>query len=542
MADQFYSVVDYLGRPIRKELLTQRLSLPTVTGVRQAVGMSASRGLTPERLARILRAAENDDPEQYLALAEEMEEKDGHYNSVLGTRKRQVAQLQMTVSAATGSTDPKDKLAAELVQTHLVDTGVLDDWLFDALDAVGKGFSLSEIVWNTSASTNLWTIDQIDWVDPRFVRFDRITRRRPMLLGDGGMPEELEPGKFVFLTLKAKSGLPIRAGLARIAAWSFLFKNFALKDWVQFCEVYGLPLRVGTYDSSASEEDKEALLAALRMIAIDAAGIIPKTMEIKFIEAAQKGGAADFYKLLYSTMDDQVSKAVIGQTGTADAVPGQLGGGNEKAAVREDIERADAKKLSSGINKQIVKTFVDFNLGPRPNGYPVVTIGRAETKNAALIIQAAKELVPMGYRIAQTDIDEAIGVSTPGDDEKVLTPPAYIPRPDQATPAGISDATTPPAADIQAAIGAARTRATILAQDMQEGDPIARAAAEQGDATIGKAVAQIMQLAALSATPAEFVRRLHAMRDGLDLTELQQRLALLTFQAVAGGVVGDTLQ
>ncbi|MFR3751469.1 MAG: DUF935 family protein [Enterocloster sp.] len=36
----------------------------------------------------------------------------------------------------------------------------------------------------------------------------------------------------------------------------YLFKNYDLKDWVSFCEVYGMPLRLGTYDATASEKDK----------------------------------------------------------------------------------------------------------------------------------------------------------------------------------------------------------------------------------------------------------------------------------------------
>ena len=37
----------------------------------------------------------------------------------------------------------------------------------------------------------------------------------------------------------------------------YLFKNYDLKDWVSFAEVYGLPLRLGKYAPGASEADKE---------------------------------------------------------------------------------------------------------------------------------------------------------------------------------------------------------------------------------------------------------------------------------------------
>ena len=42
--------------------------------------------LTPVRLAGILRACDLGDLDQFLVLAEEMEERDMHYSSQLGTR------------------------------------------------------------------------------------------------------------------------------------------------------------------------------------------------------------------------------------------------------------------------------------------------------------------------------------------------------------------------------------------------------------------------------------------------------------------------
>jgi len=37
----------------------------------------------------------------------------------------------------------------------------------------------------------------------------------------------------------------------RVCAWMYLFKNYAVKDWIGFPEVYGMPLRVGKYEPGA---------------------------------------------------------------------------------------------------------------------------------------------------------------------------------------------------------------------------------------------------------------------------------------------------
>ena len=68
----------------------------------------------------------------------------------------------------------------------------------------------------------------------------------------------------------------------------YLLKNFALKDWAAFNEVFGMPLRLGKYDNTASPADREALVQAIRNLGSDAAGVISKSTEIEFVEAASQ--------------------------------------------------------------------------------------------------------------------------------------------------------------------------------------------------------------------------------------------------------------
>ena len=88
---------DHLNRPIDMAKLRGEQAAPTLTGVRNILSGHPAQGLTPARLARLLREAEDGDATRYLELAEEMEEKDLHYLAVLGTRKRAVSQLDITV-------------------------------------------------------------------------------------------------------------------------------------------------------------------------------------------------------------------------------------------------------------------------------------------------------------------------------------------------------------------------------------------------------------------------------------------------------------
>ena len=77
----------------------------------------------------------------------------------------------------------------------------------------------------------------------------------------------LPANKFIVHRYKARSGHTSRAGILRVVAWMYLFKNYDLKDWVSFAEIYGLPLRLGKYAPGASDSDKAALMRASSRLA-----------------------------------------------------------------------------------------------------------------------------------------------------------------------------------------------------------------------------------------------------------------------------------
>src|SRR6185437_11658035 len=160
------ALYDAYGREVDTAQLRAEQAAPTMAGVRNINStMHPSAGLTPEKLSAILRQAEAGDPYLYLELAEEMEEKDLHYLAVLGTRKETIGGLELTIRAASG--EAEDMRIGDMVRDLLLGgTLNLTDALFDVLDAIGKGFSATEIIWDTSGRE--WLPVRLIWRDPRW--------------------------------------------------------------------------------------------------------------------------------------------------------------------------------------------------------------------------------------------------------------------------------------------------------------------------------------------------------------------------------------
>lgn len=407
-------LLDRWGNPVKRAALRAEAAAATLGGVRSPISGYPADGLNPVRLATILREADAGDPVRYLELAETIEERDPHYLGVLGTRRRSVSQIDITVEAA--SDDARDIAQADMIRDWLKRDELAEE-LFDILDCIGKGYSFTEILWDTSAGQ--WRPQRLEWRDPRWFRFARNDLATPLMLDDYGQEQPLPAYKFIFATIKAKSGLALRSGLARAAAWSWMFKAFTQRDWAIFTQTYGQPLRVGKWGAGASEEDKNTLFRAVANIAGDCAAIIPESMTIEFIETKSVGATADLYEKRADWLDRQVSKAVLGQTTSTDAVSGGHAVSKEHRLVQQDIERADARALAAILNRDLVRPWIDLEFGPQSR-YPRVSLARPEQEDLTALATALAALVPLGLRVQQSEVRDRFGLADPEDGAEIL--------------------------------------------------------------------------------------------------------------------------
>ncbi|MCP1375381.1 DUF935 domain-containing protein [Dyella lutea] len=415
------------GQPLELAVLQEEIARPTVTGIRSVWGYAPMAGsLTPSRLAAILTDAVEDWPRDYLTLAEEMEERDWHYSAVLGTRKRAVSGLEMSVESA--SDDANDKKLADAVR-ELIRAAAFGDMVDDCMDALGKGFSAVEIIWDRSGKE--WQ-PCYQWRDPRFFRFDYATQSELLLLDDEHiMGKPLPPYKFIQHRPRLKSGLTIRGGLARLVAAAYMCKSYTLTDWLAFAEVFGMPLRIGRYSPGATQADINTLITAVANIGTDAAAILPKSMEIEFEQLAKTSDGGDkVFMGLADWLDRQVSKAVLGQTATTDAISTGLGSNTASVhnEVRTDIQIADGRQLANTLNRDLVRPFIDLNYGPQQR-YPRIELRVLESEDTQALATALSLLVPLGLRVGQSVVRDKLGVPDPDKDEELLQPPAPAPAP-----------------------------------------------------------------------------------------------------------------
>lgn len=436
-------IIDQYGNPISPEQirrLRQPVAQPSFSSPRSPFANSVpARGLTPESLAGILQQSALGQSQIYMQLLEDIEERDLHYRAVLTTRKNQVAQLPITVKAA--AEDPVAEEHAEFLRRWLA-TGALRAALFHLMDGLAKGYAVLEIAWQTEPGA-VWPLRFV-WRHQRYFEVDW-RDGESILLRTAGDFVPLAAHKFVIHRHVSKSGQVLRGGLGRVAVWGWMFKAFTLQDWAVFARNYGQPVRVGRYDMSSTEQDREVLWRAVSSIAGDMAAIIPKSMEVEFVQVGDVSKGGELYEKRARYIDEQLSKLILGQTATTDAIAGGHAVGREHRQVQEDYERADAALLCGTINRQLVPQIIAFNFGPQAN-YPEIEIGRPDEVPITELAETIGKLGPQGLRVRASELRDRLGLTAPeGAEEDVIggrpaapltgAPPVSggtaAPRPDQ---------------------------------------------------------------------------------------------------------------
>ena len=379
-------------------------------------------GLTPLKVHALLTQAEAGNMNAMLALFEDMEERDLHLLAEMSKRKRTVAKLDWSIKA------PKNADANEQKYTDAISElmGIIEnfeDIITDSLDAIGKGFSCHELHWVREG--NVWLINDMQWHVPQRFIIDPFNQRELLLAGNGlGDDEPLWENAWLVHTHKAKSGYLVRGGLHRALVWSYVFKNYSVRDLAEFLEIYGLPLRLGTYPAGATNGEKMTLLRAVMDIGHRAAGIIPQGMMIDFKEAAK--GSSDPFMDMIKWCEMSQSKAILGGTLTsqADGKSSTNALGKVHDETRLEIRDSDAKQLASSISRDVIGALMRINYpNVSPRRYPKFVFDLAETEDIGVYSEALPKLVGIGMQIPAPWAHKRLGIPMVSGDEPVLAVP-----------------------------------------------------------------------------------------------------------------------
>ena len=400
-----------------------------------------------------IETAENPDAvvkKKGLKAYEAMERKDAHYASVLQTRKLSLLGKGYEIQPA--SEDPRDVEIADFVRWNFEHMrGSFRQDLIEILDALGKGFSLSEIVYTLAERGPYkgkvllkalkakdqqyfgFALDDFDNIlDDGIVQNSLISHglRLSSVLSDKQLTtlassqrdsanRKLPRLKFIHFAFNSRAENPYGRGLAGVCYWYSWFKTEGgFKFWLVFLEKFGSPTVTVSVSKEASDPDRKKVKTILKALQQETGIVLPEGFELKLLEAARHGDAG--YDRLIEVCNAEISKAVLGQTLTTEQ--GRRGArslGQVHQEVLHNLLQFDGEALEATINEQAVERLVDFNYADVED-YPAFRIPLKPRREIVPFTQSLEGLVRMGTRIPERYVHDELDIPVPADDEPVL--------------------------------------------------------------------------------------------------------------------------
>lgn len=395
-----------------------------------------SNRITPSKLKSILEDAENGDITAQHELFMDIEEQDSAIAANIQTRKRAILTLDWRIAEPRNATPAEEKLQTEIDELFYQYPN-LENLLMDMMDAVGHGFSALEIEWKLENGKYI----PHNFI-PRPQSWFKLDKNDNLLLKTptNTMGEPLRQFGWVVHSHKSRSVQLARMGLFRTLAWLYMFKHYSVRDFAEFLELYGMPIRIGKYGAGATNEEKRTLLRALAQIGHNAAGIMPDSMTIELHNAANTGAgsANNPFLQMVDWCEKSIARLILGQTLTsgADGKSSTNALGNVHNEVRRDLLVSDAKQVAQTITQQIILPYLQINVDPNIalHRVPYFEFDTKKYDDLSTFADAIPKLVGIGVQIPEKWTRDKLGIPEAQDGEVVLKAVQSDFNPDLKTP------------------------------------------------------------------------------------------------------------
>jgi hypothetical protein len=220
---------------------------------------------------------------------------DGHLSAVIEKRISRITNAAMSFRI-------KDKPVEEIEK--LMRTSAWETLLRESLNARFWGHSLIELNFsNPGENQNNSTI----LINRRYVkpRFELVTRNAHDMNGI-----KYTESPYVERTIEVGGAEDL--GILLKCCPHVIFKRGAFGDWIEFAEVFGMPLRWATYQN---EQSREILNEALAKAGSAGYVVAPEGSKIEFQSPTGNSGN-DIFSSLRSALNEEISVTVLGNTMT----------------------------------------------------------------------------------------------------------------------------------------------------------------------------------------------------------------------------------
>jgi phage gp29-like protein len=163
-------------------------------------------------------------------------------------------------------------------------------------------------------------------------------------------------------------------GASRYLYVPWLLRQWGLRDWGRWSEVYGTPIRKAFTPAAADEADKQRFLDEVTQLGVESTIRLPTSadpsqkFDVELLEAKSTG--SDGFDRLVSKAEAGIAICILGQNLSTEVKGGSYAAAQVHESIRGEILQADAQRLAVCLREHVLKpwaalNFGDANLAPR---------------------------------------------------------------------------------------------------------------------------------------------------------------------------------
>lgn len=267
---------------------------------------------------------------------------DAHLSACISTRKNQVLQSEFIVCDEKGN-EIEDK-------TKLLQNKWFYDFVNHSLDSLFYGHSL--IQFHSLVNDIFKAVELVprEYVKPEY---HLVVPNPGMTTGTNYLDSPYD--KWVIGV-----GETLNLGLLAKAAPYILWKKLAMGAWAEYTEIFGTPIRIGKTNDrdSVTRTNMEGFLKNLGTAGW---GVFDKDDIVELIES-NKSDAYEVFDKLIERCNSEISKLIIGQTGTTDE-KSYSGSANVHERILYMYKETDEKYLQSVFKYQLIPLMNKHGMG-----------------------------------------------------------------------------------------------------------------------------------------------------------------------------------
>lgn len=208
-------------------------------------------------------------------------------------------------------------------------------------------------------------------------------------------------------------GNPRQIGSLAVPAFWVILKRNNVADWAELGEIFGRPIREGTYDAWDTAARDKLIEDIYNM---GGAGVIihPDGTKINLLQAANISGGSDLYDRLHTVCNGEISKAVNGNTLTTEAGDkGTQALGTVQQEGEVDIAFFIKRRILDILNYEVTDVFAAMGIDTAGGKFAFVPPKKKDPEKQSAIICRLKN--EAGLPISDDYLYEEFGIPKPDD-------------------------------------------------------------------------------------------------------------------------------